>query len=73
MKKQKITIGSLKLKKVHIARLHAVKGAYDPQQAVDITLKTFCCSRFPYCLPTIATRPDSLNPSGHKATINSGD
>ncbi|PTX60013.1 hypothetical protein C8N46_10719 [Kordia periserrulae] len=61
MKKQKLNLNSLRLKKVSIATLNLIKGA-DEQQAMDETLKTYCCSQFPYCIHTLTTRPDSLNP-----------
>jgi hypothetical protein len=61
MKKQKLTLNSLRLKKVSIATLNLIKGA-DEQQAMDETLKTHCCSQYPYCIHTLTTRPDSLNP-----------
>ena len=68
MKKQKFAIRSLKLKKVSVAKLNAIKGAAE-QTSIEETLRTYCCSVFPYCLPTLTTRPDSLNSGPHPVDL----
>jgi hypothetical protein len=65
MKKQTFLLSPLQLKKVNIAKLNLVGGTETPARQDrnhedEETLKTLCCSQFPYCLPTLSTRPDSL-------------
>lgn len=59
MKKQKFISKPLKFKKINIAYLNAIKGS-----GPNTTLESQCCSKPPFCVHTVTTRPDSLNPKG---------
>lgn len=57
MKKQRVAPISPKLKKEKVANLNRMKGkGIDPPSDAS-----HCCTKFPMCLLTITTRPDSLN------------
>jgi hypothetical protein len=75
MKKQKFLLSTLQLKKVNIAKLNLLGGLElpDSQLTIEDTLKTNCCTQYPYCLHTLTTRPHSINPGGHQATTESGE
>ncbi|WP_046743075.1 hypothetical protein [Kordia zhangzhouensis] len=55
MKKQKLTLSSLKLTKVRVANLQVLKGGDNVE-----TNETFCCTDPIVCHPTLTTRPDSM-------------
>ena len=59
MKKQKLTSIHLRFKKVTIAHLANVKGGNNRTGE-----ESYECSEPINCLPTLTTRPDSLDPDG---------
>ncbi|WP_298417067.1 hypothetical protein [uncultured Kordia sp.] len=55
MKKKKLTSVSLKFTKTNVANLNSINGG-----KLILSEESACCTKYPLCLHTLTTRPDSL-------------